>query len=249
MRKHQNQKIQERKSTEKPIEYSNLSINERGKLKSSLLDQRVVEGYGLIWGSVNSHGEIFAKGCCAKSIKDIGPNSNSSYQLKLRDEHGRACALFEELKEDDIGLYFKTKQLDNVQWCDDLLVQLRSGTINNFSIGFKHMWDKVEWDEENNAMVCLEIKLMEISSVTIPSDENTYALRSAENKEELFEDVEDFIISLPKHRQLETRKLITRCLSLSEVEPQLTKEVIALRTRKKADEEKVSIYTRLLNEF
>ena len=79
-------------------------------------------------------------------------------------------------------------------------------------------------------MVVLEARLFEISAVDIPSDINTYALRGAEEIEYLSEDVEDFIDSLPKSKQLEARKIITRCLSLSKQEPD-EKEIKPLKRR------------------
>lgn len=236
------QRIQERKKSEAPITYSNLSINKMGKLedRTKKLDQRVISGYGVIWGSVNDYGERFVKGCFAKSIKEHGPGSTHPYQLKFRDRHGKSCSLFAELKEDDIGLYFETKPLDDVSWANDLLTQVRSGTINNFSIGFRHMWDRVEWDDEEDCMVNLEARLFEISAVDIPSDLETYATRSAEDYETLSYEVEDFITSLPRPFQLEARTIFTRCLSPNIIAPEIEnrsspKEVTPTKKKKSID--------------
>ncbi len=239
-----NPKINERKSKELPISYSNLSVDQFGKLceragkKNDFKDKlakRIVCGYGVIWGSKNDYGEIFVKGCCAKSIADMGPDSNSTYKIKFRDRHGKSVSLFAKLVEDDIGLYFESLPLDNVRWADDLLTQLESGTINNFSIGFKHCWNSVEWDEDNDAMINMEIRLFEISAVDIPSDLATYAERSAEERECIEEDVEEFITTLPRSKQLEARKIFTRCMTLHSEEP--------LESRKQAlkKEEKQSV--------
>ncbi len=147
-------KIQQFQKREAPINYSNLQINAGGMLEerksktadySESLDKRIVKGYAVIWGSKNDYQE--------------------RYKIKFRDRHGKSCSLFASIIEDDIGLYFETLPLDNVQWANDLLVQLKSGTINNFSIGFKHVWDRVEWDDEEDCMVNLEIRLFEISAV------------------------------------------------------------------------------------
>lgn len=218
MQKATQEQIKQLKKRSAPINYSNVSVNQCGKLetRSALLDSRVVEGYGCIWGVRNSHGEIFLRGAFAKSIQEMGPGSNSNYQIKFRDEHGRACALFDELIEDEVGLYFKTKPLDNVQWCDDLLTQLRSGTINNFSNGFRYIWDKIEYDTEQDALVIIEARLFEISAVAIPSDLETYACRAAEDVETLLDDTEKFIITLPRATQLEARKIFARYTSLAE---------------------------------
>lgn len=209
------QKIHERKSNAKPINYNFVATSQFSlETRSGLLDQRIVEGYGCIWGSKNQHGEIFTRGCFAKSIQEHGPNTNAAYQIKFRDEHGRVCSLFEVLKENEIGLYFRTVPLDNVQWANDLLVQLKSGSINNFSNGFKFLWDKVKYDEATDSIVVIEARLFEISAVAIPSDMQTFALRSIDEPEYLEEETEEFINTLPKSKQLECRKLITRYISL-----------------------------------
>lgn len=216
-RSRQHPKIQERKKQSTLISYTNVGVNDLSTLdnRASLLDERIVEGYGCVWGSRNMHGEKFVRGAFAKSIKENGPGSDAAYQIKFRDEHGRACALFDEIREDETGLYFRTKPLDNVSWCDDLLTQLRSGTINNFSNGFKTIWDKVEYEEETDSLIMMEARLFEISAVAIPSDLATFALRTAEEPEYLEDDTEDFIKSLPRSKQLECRKIIARHQALA----------------------------------
>lgn len=210
------QKIEDLKKKSNPINYCALSVDKAGKLKEreNLLSKRIVEGYASIWKSKNDYSEIFLRGAFKKSISENGPGSKANYQLKFRDEHGRACSLFEEIKEDEIGLYFKTVPLDDVTWSDDLLTQLRSGTINNFSIGFKRQWDMMEWDDEQDAIIVKECRLFEISAVAIPADMQTFAMRNIEEKEYVEDDVEFFINSLPRSKQFEARKLFTRCMTL-----------------------------------
>ena len=213
MRLRQHPKIKEFQKRALPINYSSLEIRSDGKLVDSKLDQRIVAGYGSIWGSVNDYDEFFVKGAFAKSISENGPNSNSTYKIKFRDRHGKSVSLFASLIEDDIGLYFETVPLDKVQWADDLLVQLKSGTINNFSIGFKYIWDRVEWDEENDCLIILEAQLFEISAVDIPSDVQTYAVRRANENIGINDEVENFINKLPRKRQLEARRIFSRCMT------------------------------------
>lgn len=212
-------KIEEFKKRQTPISFANFEIAERKADNfESLLDKRIVSGYGVIWGAKNGHGEKFVKGAFARSITELGPNANSTYKIKFRDRHGKACSLFAELVEDDIGLFFKTTPLDDVSWANDLLVQIRSGTINNFSIGFRFIWDKVEWDEEDDCLVIIEARLFEVSAVDVPSDTATYVCRSAEDHETLNDDIEEFIASIPKPRQLAARHILTRCMALAQEE-------------------------------
>lgn len=214
-------KIFELKKRSKAISYSTVSVSEAGELEdfNSLLDKRIIEGYGAIWGTRNMHGEKFLKGAFSKSISDMGPGANSTYQIKFRDQHGKACSLFSELSENEVGLKFRTVPLDAVQWCDDLLVQVRSGTINNYSVGFNPIWDKAKYDEESDSIIYPEVKLFEISSATIPSDLTTFTMRAGEEIEYVNDDVEDFINSLPRSKQVDARILFTRCMTLSSAEP------------------------------
>lgn len=213
------QKIKEIKKKSAPIEYRALAVDVNGLLqeRESLLDQRIVEGYGCIWGNINSYQERFHKGSFAKSIADNGPGSGANYEIKFRDEHGRACALFEVLKEDETGLYFRTKPLDDVSWANDLLTQLRSGTINNFSDGFGYVFSEgaMVWNDAKECIDIYQARLMEISAVAIPADMQTFALRSFGTMDELFDLTEDFIKSLPRKNQLEARHIFARHKALT----------------------------------
>lgn len=218
-------KIKELKLRANPINYSNVTVNERGELSSDFasdLDNRIVSGYLLRWGSINMHGEIFLRGCCAKSISDRGPGSNANYKITFLNQHrtGEPMCVFAELVEDDYGLRFKTAPLDDVPWADHVLTQLRSGTLNQFSAGFDYVWDKTEWDEANNCIVCKEIDLFEGSVVTIGSEVGTYAIRSKEEESNLYDEIETFIKTLPRKNQLEARQYFTQLKSLVDFEPQ-----------------------------
>lgn len=217
-----NKKLLQRKQNDLPINHSYLVVTAAGNLeeRKSKLDEGIISGYAVLWTSINDYQERFVKGAFAKSIQEYGPDSKSNYKIKFRDRHGKTCALVSKLVEDDIGLYFETAPMDNVQWAKDMLTQVRSGSINNFSIGFKHVWDRIEWDDEKDCMINLEARLFEISGVDIPSDIETYATRSAEESEStLHDDVEDFIKTLTRSVQLDARILFTRCMSLSKEAP------------------------------
>lgn len=218
-------KIQELKRRAASIEYSSVSVDEAGNLqeRESLLDKRVVEGYAVIWGKKNLHGEIFVRGAFAKSIKDNGPGSGSKYEIKFLFNHNtdEPLSLFEEIREDEVGLYFRTVPLDDIATADRVLVQLKSRTLNNFSQGFNFIWDagKIEWDDVQEALIVKEAMLFEISVATIPSGLDTFVVRSAEQLDALMDDTEYFIRSLPRIHQLEARQLFARHKSLAQFEP------------------------------
>lgn len=217
------EKIKEIKQRAAPINYSTVSVNEMGKLeeRESLLNQRIIEGYACVWSQKNSYSEIFIKGAFSKSLNERGAGSKSKYEIKFLYQHnqGDPLSLFEELKEDDIGLYFRTKPLDDVANADRTVKQIRSGTLNNFSIGFDYVWDRMEYDEKTDSLIIKEASLYEISVVGIPADMNTYAIRSKEQLELLHDETEDFIKTLPRINQLEARQLFARHKSLINITP------------------------------
>lgn len=212
-------KILEIKQRAAPISYSTTAINEEGNLVA--IEQRVVKGYLVKWGSKNLFNEIFVKGCFAKSIRERGPESQAKYKITFLWQHKQddPLALFAVLKEDEYGLYFETKPLDEVANADRALTQIKSGTLNQFSVGFDYVWDKIEWDDKNDALLLLEVDLFEGSVVTIGADMETFAIRSKEGLSDLHDDIEDFINQIPRKDRLQARKLFALQKSLIPIEP------------------------------
>jgi uncharacterized protein len=227
-------KIQELKRTAAAINYRNLSVSQFGTLVedyTNSLGQRIVKGYGLTWNTPNEYGESYLKGSCSKSIRERGPGSNANYEIKFLNQHKQddPLSLFAVLREDDYGLYFETVPLDEIPSASRVLTQLASRTLNNFSIGFDYVWDKMEYDAENDLLIMKEIELFEISVVSIPADMSTYAVRGIEEVEDLYDETDDFIKSLPRKVQMQARQLFARHKSLIDLEP-LENRLKALKT-------------------
>lgn len=213
-------KIKELKLIATPYTRSSMMVDRQGKL----IDDRTVEGYCCVWGVRDDRGTGWLKGCFSKSIQERGPKSNSKYKIVALWQHrmdnpiGRVI----ELEEDDYGLRFKI-EFDEIYEAERCLLQIRSGTINQFSFGFDYIWDQMYYDEKMDTIWVKEAALYEISPVTLASMEETYAIRSADDydsqKEILDEETEFVIKSLPRTKQLEVRQLISRHVSLIRAEP------------------------------
>jgi|SRR5581483_4333216 len=222
-------KIKALKQRSAPVTFSTLSVRADGKLTDNKMsvEERTVKGYLIVWGVVDCYGTMFMKGCCAKSINDRGPQSNSKYKITFLWQHRQDDPIgqFTVLKEDDYGLYFEAVVDDpeEVPTAKRALNQIKSGTINQFSAGFDYVWDKMEYDQSTDSILLKEIDLYEGSAVTIGANTETYAIRSAQDlsqaKEDLHDETEDFIRSIPRKQQLELRQLIARHISLAKVEP------------------------------
>lgn len=136
-------------------------------------------------------------------------------------------------------MYFETEPLDDVPNADRCIKQIKSGTLNQFSIGFDYIWDKIEWDEKDDCLMLLEINLFEGSVVTIGADGGTYAIRSIEDVEDLHDDIEEFINTLPRKDRLQARRLFALQKSLIDIEP-LEQRKKALKKENKPTEKAVN---------
>jgi HK97 family phage prohead protease len=174
---------------------------------------RILKTYHCMFGQVDDRGTRFMKGAFSRSIQERGPKSNAKYKITVlwmhdtRDPIGMPTVI----EERDAGLYAEW-EADDVPNGDRALKQIRSGTLNNFSFGFKPIWDKMEYNSQDDCIEVMEAELLELSPVTMGSNMNTYAVRGANNEsdDDLIEDTEDFIRSVSRKQQLELRQLIDR---------------------------------------
>lgn len=230
-------RISQLKQRDGHIIHRSIAIDQNGVLVETDLDKRVIKGYLIKWSNKNHYGEKIIKGACSKSISERGPGSSAKYKITFLWMHDDTdpLSLFATLKEDDYGLYFETLPLDDVPNADRCITQIRSGTLNQFSVGFYYIWDKIEWDDSDDSLILKEIDLLEGSVVTIGADDGTYAIRSGKmTYEELHDEVDAFINTLPRKDRIPARRLFTLQKSLVATEKTTQSE---LGKRKPAVEE------------
>lgn len=216
-------------------------------------DPRVIEGYLAVFGVKDSYGTVAVKGCFAKSIRDRGPESNAKNKIIHLFGHNQLDPVgsYVELSEDDYGLYFACRADDVAGTPERVLVQTRSGTLNQFSYGFEYIWDRMEYDEKDDAILMYDVYLEEGTSLGIrASNPETYAIRSKEELvvalADLGKEAEEVIESLPRNFRMEIRQLIMRYKSLAKFEP--AKKLLDLKSEP-IDRVKVGSYKLNLTEF
>lgn len=198
---------------------------EKTKPKRNSEDSDETEQYFAIWGVSDDYGTEPMPGCFNKSIEDRGPNSKAPGKIIVLNQHRATMpvALPLELKEDSIGLFGKWKP-DPVAHAKELVLQIRSGTINNGSYGFQYVWDKMVYDDKTDIIKMFECVLEEVSPVTFGSQRETFVVRNVNgifipSDEELMDDTETIIKQLPRKYHLEVRSLINRHISLALNQP------------------------------
>ena len=119
------------------------------------------EGYASVFGVVDLGMDVVERGAFAKSI-------GSGQKIKMLWQHGThdVIGVWEEVIEDEKGLYVKGRILKDVQKGREAMALLKAGAIDSMSIGYVTK----EAVEEGNGRIrkLLEVDLMEISLVTFP---------------------------------------------------------------------------------
>lgn len=205
-------------------------------------DSRTVSGYAAVWGNIDDARDILVKGCCSKSISERGPESKTNRKVIFLWMHDTDEPLgrITKLTEDDKGLYFEA-EIDKIPEGDRCLEQLKSGTLNQFSIGYQYIWGNCEWDNEKEAFIVKEIALYEVSVVTFGCNEETgfEGMKSAAEAEsaanKLARDTERFIKGLPYEDGIKVRQLISKHIALSELQPGKTTAIVPEPPKKEVD--------------
>lgn len=144
------------------LEYKSIS----GNINDIDVKNRIVTGYLANFGTKDSDDDVIEKGAFAKSIKE---RKDSIYFLNQHDwskPHGK----FNELKEDNTGLYFESMPLPNTSYSNDLLELYALGIVNEHSIGYQVT---KALQGENWKRTIKEAKLFEGSNVTMGANSKT----------------------------------------------------------------------------
>jgi len=124
-------------------------------------DDGVFEGYASVFDVLDLGMDIVAPGAFTKSLA-------SGRRIKMLWQHSMAdpIGVWDEVREDERGLYVKGRLLDAVQKGREATALLRAKAIDGMSIGYR----TVESIAEANGRVrkLTEIELHEISIVTNP---------------------------------------------------------------------------------
>lgn len=205
-------------------------------------ESRTISGYAAVFNNIDRDGDKLLRGCFAKSIADRGPQSNAKGKILLLWQHEASNPIGQitELREDEKGLYFEAK-IDEIAEGDRAILQLESGTLNQFSIGFSYVWEKCYWDDQDGVefLAVGEVKLYEISVVSIAANPETEFLGMKSCDTETLEmSIKDFLKGFDLQKQFEFEKILSGVKALSEAVP--TKQ--PHETQEAAEEQPKSIF-------
>lgn len=135
----------------------------------ALGEEGAFEGYGAVFENIDFGGDIVAPGAFSETIKKL-LKSGRKLPILWQHDTNRPIGVFEELKEDDRGLFVKGQLFTNdVQLAREAYALLKGGAVTGLSIGYGVV--KSERDETTGVRTLKELELFEISVVTFPMND------------------------------------------------------------------------------
>ena len=121
------------------------------------------EGYASVFGEVDNGLDTVNRGAFVKSLDVRRP------KLLWQHDMAQPIGVWDEVREDERGLYVKGRISKDVQKGAEAMALLRMNAIDGLSIGYR----VVEATKEGDGMVrrLMQIDLFEISLVTFPMQE------------------------------------------------------------------------------
>lgn len=132
-------------------------------------DNGIFEGYGSVFNVEDSYRDIVVKGAFVKSLAGWKAKKSMPPVLWQHDS-GKPIGVYEEMHEDDHGLFVRGKLLkDDVSQAREAYALMKAGAVSGLSIGYKTIVD--EYDRETGINTLKELDLWEVSPVTFPAND------------------------------------------------------------------------------
>lgn len=135
------------------IEHKDLSLQVK-----SLDEDGTFEGYASVFGVIDEGLDSVEGGAFAKSLGKRRP------KMLWQHEMDEVIGVWDEVREDDTGLYVKGRLAMDVQKGREAYSLMKMGAIDSMSIGYR----TVEAEMDGRIRKLMEVELYEVSLVTFP---------------------------------------------------------------------------------
>tara|TARA_R110002126_G_scaffold3509_4_gene20120 strand:+ start:3097 stop:3750 length:654 start_codon:yes stop_codon:yes gene_type:complete len=119
------------------------------------------EGYASVFGIVDQGLDVVERGAFTKTL-----GSGRKVKMLWQHDTSKVIGVWDEVREDDRGLFVKGRLLKGIKLAEEAMVMLRAGALDSMSIGYR----TVEAVAEGGGRIrkLMELDLHEISLVTFP---------------------------------------------------------------------------------
>lgn len=129
-------------------------------LEVKATDEGMIEGYGSVFGNIDSYGDRIERGAFAETIKMRKP------KMLWQHDMSEPIGAWDEVREDDKGLYMRGRIAMKATRGRDAYELVKAGAFDGLSIGFRAS----DFEMEGNNRVLKSIDLYEVSLVTMPAN-------------------------------------------------------------------------------
>lgn len=135
------------------------------ELKREPDEDGTFEGYASVFDVVDRGMDVVAKGAFRKTL-----GSGRKIKMLWQHDSGKVIGVWDEMREDERGLYVKGRLLKDVTLGREAMALMRAGAIDSMSIGYR----TIEAVSEAGGRVrkLMEVDLFEVSLVTFPMNES-----------------------------------------------------------------------------
>jgi HK97 family phage prohead protease len=160
------------------------------------------EGYGSVFGVVDSYRDVVEKGAFVESLDKHGMP-----KLLLQHSSWMVGGKYLEVYEDEKGLVVKGELNLEVQSAREVYSLMKQGAISGLSIGYSVLEEEVDRNTGVNHLK--KLRLYEVSIVTFPANEsaNISAVKSAPDT---IREFEDFLRDAGKYSQQDAKLIASK---------------------------------------
>jgi HK97 family phage prohead protease len=130
-----------------------------------LSEDGTFEGYGSIFGNVDSYGEKVVPGAFVESLARHKREGTAVLML-WQHNPDEPIGVWEDLAEDAKGLWGKGRLLTEVQRAKEVHVLMKNKAVRGLSIGYREL----DADQEQGVRILKKLDLWEISPVSFPAN-------------------------------------------------------------------------------
>ncbi|MGO6851604.1 HK97 family phage prohead protease [Rhizobium leguminosarum] len=165
-------------------------------------DSGEFEGYGSVFGVIDSYNEVVDKGAFADSLA-----KNGLPKLLLQHSTWMVGGIYLEAREDERGLYVKGQLNLKVNAAREAYELLKQGALTGLSIGFRTLEEEI--NRETGITHLKRVKLYEVSIVTFPANEAA-TISAVKSAPDTIRDFEDFLRDAGKYSQQDAKLIASK---------------------------------------
>jgi uncharacterized protein len=170
-----------------------------------------ISGYGAHFDNVDSYGDIIEKGAFKNTLNERAGRIAFCYQHDIWNPIGK----IQSIEEDTKGLKITVKLSEAEK---DIQTKVKEGILNEMSIGYRTVNSKMETRNEQQVNILTEIKLIEVSLVTVAANPLAVieSMKSETEKADYVSNEFDRVLSIVKNENInfEIQKLKSLVFSL-----------------------------------